>query len=71
MEVMMKKYVIERPINGISLNGNEQHCHPDGEPVLFITYDEAKQYLLASYDNPDDMQIDLDNGAMQINEYEE
>lgn len=37
--------VIGRPINGISLNGNEYVLGDDGNPRLFSNIVEAKQFL--------------------------
>lgn len=39
-------YSIQRPINGISLNGNEKLVDSDNQPILFKTYDEAVVFLL-------------------------
>ena len=38
-------YRITRPINGISLNGNEFLLGDDGEPLEFKTEDEAYKVL--------------------------
>ena len=37
----MAKYVIVRPINGISLNGLESCCDENGHTLLFDTEQEA------------------------------
>ena len=40
----MKKYFIARPINGISINGNEYLLGDDGEAVEFETKEECMQH---------------------------
>lgn len=44
----MKKVIIGRPINGISLNGLEYVLDEEGEVRYFDGADEAKQFLLDS-----------------------
>ncbi|RKZ95594.1 MAG: hypothetical protein DRQ46_08220 [Gammaproteobacteria bacterium] len=39
------KFIIGRPIEGISLNGYEYLLDPDGHELLFDTVDEAKKLL--------------------------
>tara|TARA_Y100000034_G_scaffold86483_1_gene103705 strand:- start:730 stop:924 length:195 start_codon:yes stop_codon:yes gene_type:complete len=39
------KYRIGRPINGISLNGNEYLCDEDGKQMLFDTKELCKDYI--------------------------
>ena len=38
-------YVIARPINGISLNGDEYARDPEGTVLEFNTIEEANEYL--------------------------
>lgn len=39
------KYAIGRPINGITLNGNEYVLDENGEMTLFDSMEEAKSFL--------------------------
>ena len=63
------KYVIERPINGISLNGNEQMLDHFGNIALFDSEEEAKQYIVGLGNTIEIVEDDLDNCAILINEY--
>ena len=38
-------YIIGRPINGISMNGNEYVCNSEGRTLLFSTVEDAKAVL--------------------------
>lgn len=60
------KFVIEKPINGISLNGNETLMNDKNEPMLFDSEEQAKNFLytLAEKELIDE---DLDSGALLIN----
>jgi hypothetical protein len=65
------KYIIERPINGISLNGNEQLLGEDGEMLLFKSEAEAKQFIVDMGNTIEIVEEDLDNCAILINPFEE
>lgn len=65
------KYIIERPINGISLNGNEQLLGDNGEMLLFKSETEAKQFIVDMGNTIEIVEKDLDKGAIQINPFEE
>jgi len=39
------KYLIARPINGISLNGNEYLLNDDGSEMEFETKDDCLNYI--------------------------
>lgn len=41
----MTKWVIARPINGISLNGLEYLCNENGEFIVFNSEDDAVGYM--------------------------
>ena len=45
----MKKWVIARPINGISINGDEYAVNDDGKFVCFDTEQEAKGAMIKAY----------------------
>ena len=38
-------YVIKRPINGISINGDEYVCDDNGKTMVFDNESEAKEFL--------------------------
>lgn len=42
----MKKWVIARPINGISINGDEYAVDDDGKYVCFDSEEEAKDAMI-------------------------
>jgi len=46
----MKHYIIERPIEGVYLNGNEQLRDKDNNIRVFKSKVEAIKYLLGMYD---------------------
>jgi len=64
------KFVIERPIDGISLNGNETAHDEDGNILLFDTEEDAKEFLYSLADQAD-IDADLDSGSLQINPFVE
>ena len=70
---MSKKnqYAIERPINGIFLNGNEQMLDSNGDVLLFDSVLDAKQFIIDLGNSIEIVEQDLDNCAIQINEYKE
>lgn len=45
----MKKWVIARPINGISINGDEYAVDDNGKFVCFDTEQEAKDAMIKAY----------------------
>lgn len=45
----MKKWVIARPINGISINGDEYAVDDDGKYVCFDSEEEAKDAMIKAY----------------------
>lgn len=45
----MKKWVIARPINGISINGDEYAVDDNGKYVCFDSEEQAKDTMLSSY----------------------
>lgn len=64
---MDAKYYIRRPIEGISLNGFEFVSEIGScEPILFESEDAAKQYLLNAGYDADELERDLDSGAIDI-----
>lgn len=66
-------FMIARPINGISINGNEYASNPDtGENLKFASEQEAKDYLYKMVDKKfrKNIDADLDSGALQIVEEE-
>lgn len=44
-ESMTMSFLIGRPINGVSLNGNEYVLGDDGKPRVFTDMVSAKQFL--------------------------
>ena len=44
-ESMTMSFLIGRPINGVSLNGNEYVIGDDGKPRVFTDMVSAKQFL--------------------------
>lgn len=70
---MNKKFVIRRPINGISLNGYEYVTEDEaGENIIFFDSNEAAwQYLTDAGYTPEELQTDLDNCVIDICEWEE
>lgn len=38
-------YVIKRPINGISINGDEYVCDESGSTMVFESEEKAKEFL--------------------------
>lgn len=44
-ESMTMSFLIGRPINGVSLNGNEYVLGDDGNPRVFTDMVSAKQFL--------------------------
>ena len=45
----MKKWVIARPINEISINGDEYAVNVDGKYVCFDTEQEAEEAMIKAY----------------------
>lgn len=45
----MKKWVIARPINGISINGDEYAVDDDGKYVCFDSEEEAEDAIINAY----------------------
>lgn len=45
----MKKWVIARPINGISINGDEYAVDDIGKYVCFDSEEQAKDAMLSAY----------------------
>ena len=45
----MKKWVIARPINGISINGDEYAADDNGKFVCFDSEEQAKDTMLSAY----------------------
>ena len=45
----MKKWGIARPINGISINGDEYAVDDNGKYVCFDTEQEAKEAMINTY----------------------
>lgn len=41
----MKGVMIGRPINGISINGNEYVCDENGLAIIFDNENDAKEFL--------------------------
>ncbi len=68
---MNKKIVIRRPINGISLNGWEYVTEDkEGEHIKFFENEEnARQFLTDTGYTSEELQEDLDNGAIDICEW--
>ena len=48
-------YLIARPINGISINGNEYALGNDGQELKFDSYKEAEGYILKNGYTQDDI----------------
>jgi hypothetical protein len=65
------KFIIQRPIDGISLNGNETAVDDDGNVLFFDTEQEAVEFLHKDEDEETIALIneDLESGALQINGY--
>ncbi|MFG1516241.1 hypothetical protein ABMA71_16635, partial [Halobacteriovorax sp. ZH3_bin.1] len=61
------EYIVQRPINGISLNGLETASDENGQILTFHTYNETMTYLRENAENPEFIQSDLDNCALLIN----
>lgn len=40
-------WMIGRPINGVTINGNEYVCDDDGITILFPTEEEAREFVHA------------------------
>lgn len=70
---MEEKFVIRRPIGGISLNGWEYVTKDEaGENIMFFcSEDEARQYLIEAGYPPEELQQDLDECAIDICNWEE
>lgn len=68
-EVVKGQWCIERPINGIFLNPNETCLDENGEVLVFETIGQARQFIIDAGNTPEDVDHDLDSGALQINEY--
>lgn len=68
---MNKKIVIRRPINGIFLNGFEYVTEDAaGEHIKFFESEEsARHFLIGTGYTAEDLQTDLDNGAIDICEW--
>lgn len=67
-------YVIGRPINGCFLNDLEfvlDAPDPDGAIMTFDSADEAREYLINVGYTPEELDADIDSGAIQIKEIEE
>lgn len=45
----LKKWVIARPINGISINGDEYAVDDNGKFVCFDSEEQAKDAMLSAY----------------------
>lgn len=61
------KYYIRRPIEGISLNGFEFVSEAnDDKPILFDSEEAAKQYLINAGYSIEELERDLDSGAVDI-----
>jgi len=71
---MKQQYVIARHIEGISLNGREHCLDDEGNIVFFESFESAKSHLL-DHLQPDsteeDLDIDIDNGVIMIEPYED
>lgn len=69
---MNKKFVIRRPINGISLNGYKYVTEDEaGKNIIFFDSNEAAwQYLIDAGYAPEELQTDLDNCVIDICEWE-
>jgi len=50
------KYLIARPINGISINGNEYLLDNNNKPMEFSNYDECLDFIKENItdENPED-----------------
>ena len=68
------KHLIARHIEGISLNGREYCLDDEGNIVFFESFESAKAHLLEHL-QPDsteeDLDIDIDNGVIMIEPYED
>lgn len=65
------KYVIRRPIGGISLNGFEYVLDgEDGNILFFDSEDQARKFLIEAGYSADELREDLDNRAIDINVWE-
>jgi hypothetical protein len=65
------KYIIARPINGISLNGDEYALDENGDVLTFSSVSEAKQFLYEHGGTPESIDEDIANGAISIIEEQE
>jgi len=65
-------YVISRPINGISLNGNEYVLNDDGNVLEFENIIKALQFLVDNEfeHNLDNIFDDIDSGSINIEKKE-
>jgi hypothetical protein len=63
------KFIIQRPIDGISINGRETAVDENNNVLFFDTVQEALDFL---YDGEDKDMINqaLDSGELEINGYE-
>lgn len=57
----MNKIIIGRPINGISLNGNEYILDENEEVKVFDSQEDAKEFLIKAGYSKEELQDDLDN----------
>lgn len=69
---MDKKFVIRRPIGGISLNGYEYVTEDEaGENIIFFGSEKAaRQYLINAGYTPEELQADLDERVIDIDVWE-
>lgn len=66
------KFVIRRPIEGISLNGFEYVLDgEDGDIKFFDSEEQARDFLINAGYSPEELQEDLDDRAIDINVWEE
>jgi hypothetical protein len=63
------QFIIQRPIEGITLNGLETLMGSDGNAMTFNTEEEAKAFLFNQFG--DETQDLLDDCAILINKEEE
>ena len=62
----MTAYLVSRPINGISINGKEFLLNHFGKPCVFLTEEEAKQYLISIGYTALGLEEDLEKGGVCI-----
>lgn len=63
------KFIVQRAINGISLNGLETALDENGNALLFDSEEKAKDFLKMFYKSKD-MDKALDEGSLQINQFD-